>query len=408
MSESAAHMIRLVPVCCPDPAHSSCLGAFGVALSQTCDGKEWYASTRELQLASLQFCAACRGATTLTLRVDRDIPRRLLAAADAPPPNRKKLCRTRVPRLRARRVVWDLPTAAELRTSVYAVAEAREMHFSRKFVESLEGVVWPRCLRILEVHSGALSSDLSMAGVVWPGSLQRLTFGGRFNQPMEEVVFPASLVEVSFGFYFNRSIERISWPAGLRRLKFLFDFNQPIRAVTWPDSMTQLTLGSTFNRPIHGVKWPASLLQLTFGYYFDKPIEGVVWPATLQRLTFGRHFDRPIEGAAWPDSLRQLTFGEGFDQPIGLVRWPASLEDLHIGTLSGFFMRVPGVRMLSDFNHPIGGARWPASLRRLTLGGDFLCSCQRLKSWMPNLEHLTLLPQDRSAYPSLLGGVEWP
>ncbi|CAM9800715.1 unnamed protein product [Ectocarpus sp. 12 AP-2014] len=36
---------------------SECLGAFIVALNQTCDGQEkrWYASTPELQLVSLEF-----------------------------------------------------------------------------------------------------------------------------------------------------------------------------------------------------------------------------------------------------------------------------------------------------------------------------------------------------------------
>ncbi|CAB1101868.1 unnamed protein product [Ectocarpus sp. CCAP 1310/34] len=38
-----------------------CLDAFIVALNQSCDGKKWYTSRADLQLASLAFCrlSAC-------------------------------------------------------------------------------------------------------------------------------------------------------------------------------------------------------------------------------------------------------------------------------------------------------------------------------------------------------------
>ncbi|CAM9816795.1 unnamed protein product, partial [Ectocarpus fasciculatus] len=108
-----------VPVSSPLPSPSStrgptsdlCLKALMVALSETCDGNSWYTSTKELQLASLEFCTTCRNYPTLHLTVDAHTPRRLLAAADAPSPHPKRLCGTRVPRLRARSVTWDMPTA---------------------------------------------------------------------------------------------------------------------------------------------------------------------------------------------------------------------------------------------------------------------------------------------------------
>lgn len=115
--------------CAPD----RCLDAFIVALHEARDGNSWYTSTKELQLASLQFYSACRSVATLALRVDCHMPCRLLASTDAPPPNRKRLCSTRVRRLRARRVRWKLSTAAEMRTPLYALADAEEIRFGIDF-----------------------------------------------------------------------------------------------------------------------------------------------------------------------------------------------------------------------------------------------------------------------------------
>ncbi|CAM9486440.1 unnamed protein product, partial [Laminaria digitata] len=54
-----------------------CLEAFTVALNQACwDGeKAWYVSTMHLQLASLEFCTACRAVPTLHVRISRGTPR---------------------------------------------------------------------------------------------------------------------------------------------------------------------------------------------------------------------------------------------------------------------------------------------------------------------------------------------
>ncbi|CAM9581862.1 unnamed protein product, partial [Ectocarpus sp. 12 AP-2014] len=100
------------PSCALGPRRNSCLKALTVALNETCNGKSWYTSTKELQLASLELCMTCRHHQTLHLTVDAHTPRRLLAAADAPSPHPKRLCGTRVPRLRARRVTWNVPTAS--------------------------------------------------------------------------------------------------------------------------------------------------------------------------------------------------------------------------------------------------------------------------------------------------------
>ncbi|CAN0141711.1 unnamed protein product, partial [Scytosiphon promiscuus] len=165
------------------------------------------------------------------------------------------------PRLRARRVLWDLPTAVELRRPLYALADTTHLNFGCDFVDTLEGVEWPRRLRVIRIDCNSVSIRRLTGGVVWPTSLQKISFGDSFNQPL--------------------------WGVAL------------------PESLRQLTFGDSFNQSAKDVVWPTSLQRLTFGKQFDRPIEGVVWPTSLQRLTFGCDFDRPLVGVVWPTSLQQ-------------------------------------------------------------------------------------------------------
>lgn len=77
--------------------------------------------------------------------------------------------------------------------------------------------------------------------VVWPPTLQQLTFGGYFDQPIEDVVWPESLRELSFGRAM-RMINHIDWGVCLRLLTVVVDpahfmessFTVPVRNV-WRD-----------------------------------------------------------------------------------------------------------------------------------------------------------------------------
>ncbi|CAN0415709.1 unnamed protein product, partial [Ascophyllum nodosum] len=182
---------------------SRCVDAFSIALNQA-DSSGWYSSTLELQLASLQFCVVCRNVSTLHLIVKNGMETLLLDDAPTSDVKVKTPCRTRVPTLRPLILTWKLPIQA-------------------------------------------------IDGVVWPASLQRLTFGEYFNQAIDGVVWPASLQRLTFGEYFNQAIDGVVWPASLQ----------------------QLTFGDGFNQAIDGVVWPASLQQLTFGYNFDHAMDGV-------------------------------------------------------------------------------------------------------------------------------------
>ncbi|CAM9464117.1 unnamed protein product [Ectocarpus sp. 13 AM-2016] len=347
----------------PGPTRNSCSEAFTVALNETCDGTSWYTSTKELQLASLEICIACRSYPTVHLKVDDQIPRRLLAIADAPPPKPKRLCWTRVPRLRARHVTWNMPTAAELRTPIFAMTDVEYLEFGMGLKDGLDAVAWPQRLKTIHFHECS-PFDQPLELVQWPASLQRITFGADFNQPIERVGFPASLQQLIF-----------------------------------------LTSYSRFNQSIAGAILPASLQLLALGMAFNQSIEDVVWPASLQQLTFGSTFNQPIEGTVWPDSLQTLVFGCMFNQPVDNVKWPSSLQKLSFGCCESGNIRTI---VFSNFNHRIGSCAWPASLRRLTLGHKFKQSLQGLGTWMPNLEVLRLLDFHYVGDISLLRGIEWP
>ncbi|CAN0496281.1 unnamed protein product, partial [Ectocarpus sp. 12 AP-2014] len=49
-----------------------------------------------------------------------------------------------------------------------------------------------------------LSSDGSVNSVAWPASLQQLSFGDYFDQPIVGIAWPLSLQQLSFGRAFNQ------------------------------------------------------------------------------------------------------------------------------------------------------------------------------------------------------------
>lgn len=126
------------------------MDAFSVALNKIADEDRWYVSTEELQLVSLPFCVACRSVATNHVIVDRYFPRRLFAATSCSRGARSGVRpRSRVPRLRARSVTWDLPSAAELASPNECWNDAVYLAFGSSFEDGVDGVRWPRKLKSL-------------------------------------------------------------------------------------------------------------------------------------------------------------------------------------------------------------------------------------------------------------------
>lgn len=376
-----------------------------VALNQLSEEGKWYTSTMELQLASLQLCSACRNVTTLTLTVEEGTSRTLLDPVDPQPLEREKTHSTRVPRLLARRVKWNLKSAMELRKPIFALADARTIEFSEWFQGFLLGIAWPHRLQVLDF--GWYSRfNRPIVGVAWPASLQRIVFGRFFTQSLDGVVWPASLRSLTLGRCFNQPIERAVFPSSLEQLTFGNAFNRPIEDVKWPTSLRLLAFGRKFCQPMGEIMRHNSLRQLTFGGEFNEPLEGMAWPALLEEVTFGAEFNTLIGRVMWPASIVKITFGEKFNQPMDAATWPATLRALSLGDI--WETSPETFWMFSAFNQAIDKARWPASLRAVSIGGNFSQSLDGLQTWMPNLEELCFLPGDQENYTSLIGSIEWP
>ena len=143
----------------------------------------------------------------------------------------------------------------------------------------------PACIaeagQILDVHRDVVTSESipllrrgrssTLSRTWWPMSLEKMTFGHQFNNPVDNIIWPAPLQYLTFGRQFNHPVDNIIWPAPLQYLTVGLQFNQSILGVVWPASLKHLTFGVSFNQRIRGVGCPSSLTHLSFGMYFNRP-----------------------------------------------------------------------------------------------------------------------------------------
>lgn len=169
-------------------APSRCLDAFIVVLNQaSTDGKRWFASTMQLQLASLACCEACRSLPTLSVAVKNGTPPRLWT--DAPGLEThgvERLSSTRVPVVQAHRVTWRLP-ASSLRSMGDVLSKAKFFTFDGDLNGDVRGVPWPASLQVLYFFRVETPLD----GVSWPPSLKTLIFFVLVNEDISGITWPA-------------------------------------------------------------------------------------------------------------------------------------------------------------------------------------------------------------------------
>eukprot|EP00752_Nemacystus_decipiens_P009055 g8085.t1 len=422
-----------------------CLDAFRVVLNDH-DGSQrrgWFSSTVNLSMASLQFCVACRIARLYHVRIATFSPwlkndrheegestqQQQLSVATNVPEYYSSISSScpRIPRLRARRVTWELSTAqsdgqltADLeRLMVFGddmnddVEEAlfppllQELSFSRDFKRATVplttsgggggggGGVRGRDVAsssLQELIFGSYFNEVFDESFELPKSLTRLNMGSRFNRPLNQIRWPRAMRHLALGWRFDQDVRGLALPPCLHTLEFGFSFNRPIAGVALPASLHRLTFGDMFNEPIDGVRqWPAYLRHLEFGSEFNQQIQGVSWPPLLLELSFGWKFNQPVVGVAWPTSLERLSFGWKFNHPVTGVEWPASLKFLEFG---------------HDFDQPVAGVVWPASLQRLEFGARFHRPLENV-ALPPSLLQLVFgyqfnYPIDRVAWPASL------
>ncbi len=160
--------------------------------------------------------------------------------------------------------------------------------------------------RIFRIHTllHLINESIEYMGeIVLPVSLQTLTFGFHFNQPLSGLTLPASLHTIEFGYYFNSPLDGITLPANLHTLTFGTFFNQPLNGITLPPNLNTLTFGQYFNQSLNCVTLPSNLHALIFGDEFNQPLTQVVFPASLNTLTLGRCFFQSLLDVQFPQNL---------------------------------------------------------------------------------------------------------
>ena len=71
-------------------------------------------------------------------------------------------------------------------------------------------------------------------------TMQSLTFGGLFNQSIDDVTLPSGLHSLTFGTFFNQRIDNSTLPSGLQTLTFGETFNHSIDTLTLPSGLQSL------------------------------------------------------------------------------------------------------------------------------------------------------------------------
>ena len=205
------------------------LDAITIALGQACKGgkKRWYASTLELQLTSLGVCRACRFAPTLRVTVDAETPRSLWCPnkEQAGPITRDTKGRvlSRVPVVRALRLIWELPFETLVESAAIELWTYTEVLGLWGSARSVASVAWPKGLKELVL---ANEWEVPMEMVRWPTSLEKFFFGGKYDQPITGVVWPASMLNLALCGPFNQPIAGVVWPTSLQQLSTAFGWRQ--------------------------------------------------------------------------------------------------------------------------------------------------------------------------------------
>lgn len=234
----------------------------------------------------------------------------------------------------------------------------KRLTLSQGFWQPIDTVAWPQGLE--ELNLDCLYVSVAGEGRL-PTGLKRLRMDLNFHQSIRDVMplLPITLEEVTFGSNFNQPVGGVEWPLGLKKVAFGASFNQPVEddSIRFPPHLEELQFGFRFNQPIAGVAWPASLRHLTFQDHFNQPIAAVCWPEGLQELRFGRVFDKPFssggQAVRWPTRLCKLAIGKNFNQPVQGLCLPPGLVELELG---------------EGCQQPLEGVRRPARLRMITVG----------------------------------------
>jgi len=118
----------------------------------------------------------------------------------------------------------------------------------------------------------------TMAALHLPATLTNLTLQRPFNLQVKATDFPTGLTHLTFGGWFDQKVDEL--PSSITHLAFGTHFQQ--RVDNLPDSLTHLTFGWHFNQPVDNL--PASLTHLYLGALFTHQLDWSTLPTKLEYL----------------------------------------------------------------------------------------------------------------------------
>lgn len=238
---------------------------------------------------------------------------------------------------------------------------------------------WPQLPLGLELLDVGPRFNQSLASFTFPPSLTHLELGSVFHQPLNDCRLPNGLKHLTLSYNWNLSIDQLpTLPESLETLTFGSMFNQPVDRLTLPSSLSSLQFGRCFNQPVDGLVLPKSLLSLKLSTEFDHSIVALNLPSTLTQLKFGFEYRQSLRDWTPPASLKHLILPGQFDlSRSGLSRLPDSLESLQFGLMSdqplNDFIFPSSLRklQLGISNHPIAHWKLPSTLTDIEFGREF-------------------------------------
>ncbi len=228
------------------------------------------------------------------------------------------------------------------------------------------------------------------APVPWilPDSLESLSLGEIFDQPVDFFQLPPNLIELNMGLSFDQPVYHLKLPAGLKKLALGFSFNQSVDHLQLPDGLQILELGAEFNQSLDRLKLPASLKHFQVPCEFNQEINGLQLPPGLETIHFGNKFNQPIEHLVLPKNLKRLELSTHFNQRVRGLQLPEGLEELIFDTY---------------FNQELSGWVLPPGLRLIHFGFGFSRSLEHLV--IPRGVHIIQFECKRDVYESIFANT---
>lgn len=159
-------------------------------------------------------------------------------------------------------------------------------------------------------------------------SVTELKFNFTFNEALKPGQIPDTVEKITFGWRFNQPLGKDVLPNGLKELEIDCSFEK-YQQLVLPRSLTKLTL-CDYRYPLELLKLPESLEHLEIKWGFDHPLLINSLPKNLKYFSPGSDFNQNILS----DTIQELHLGLSFER---IDQLPSSLVHLALDTLNNNF-----------------------------------------------------------------------